>query len=161
MDPIPIPIPIHSPIQGLDVIKPNHHPSTPKNPIPTSLQQLLRLLHLANQGLHEKVREGHPCQGMPPLSPGKGGLKSILANQATSGAVKGSNPIPRTSKGSIPRPFQRPNLSICSGNIKAAGYPLEAGPKFGTWPLPIKEGQGLGLQIKAEDAFGHPKGNIQ
>ncbi|KIK72050.1 hypothetical protein PAXRUDRAFT_22464 [Paxillus rubicundulus Ve08.2h10] len=97
---------------------------------------------------------------MPPLLPGKGGLKSILAGQVTSGAVEGSNTSPRTSKGSIPRPFQRPNLSIHSANIEAAGYPLEVGPKFGTWPFPIKEGQGLGLQIEAKDAFGHPKGKI-
>ncbi|KIK71798.1 hypothetical protein PAXRUDRAFT_22817 [Paxillus rubicundulus Ve08.2h10] len=68
---------------------------------------------------------------------------------------------PGTSKGSIPRPFQRPNSSIHSGDFKAAGYPLEADPKLGTWPFPIKEGQGLSLQIKAEDAFAHPKGKIQ
>ncbi|KIK73241.1 hypothetical protein PAXRUDRAFT_21080 [Paxillus rubicundulus Ve08.2h10] len=139
----------------------NCHPSTPGNPIPTSLQQVLRPLHLANQGLHEKAREWHPCQGMPPLLPGKGGLQSIPASEATPGAVKGSSPSPGTSQGSIPRPFQRPNLSIRSGNIKAAGYPLEAGPKLGTWPFPIKEGQGLGLQIEAEDAFSRPKGKIQ
>ncbi|KIK72015.1 hypothetical protein PAXRUDRAFT_22508 [Paxillus rubicundulus Ve08.2h10] len=76
---------------------------------------------------------------MPPLSPGKGGLQSILVDQATSGAVEGSNPSPGTSKGSIPRPFQRPNLSIRSGDIKAASYPLKAGPNFGCpkgkiWP---------------------------
>ncbi|KIK72184.1 hypothetical protein PAXRUDRAFT_22289 [Paxillus rubicundulus Ve08.2h10] len=65
---------------------------------------------------------------MPPLSPVKGGLQSILANQATLGAVEGSNPNPGSSKGSIPRPFQRPHLSIHMGHIKAAGYPLEAGP---------------------------------
>ncbi|KIK72005.1 hypothetical protein PAXRUDRAFT_22519 [Paxillus rubicundulus Ve08.2h10] len=114
----------------------------------------------AASGKPRIAQEGHPCRGMPPLSPGKGGLQSIPASQATSGAVEGSSPSPGTSKGSIPRPFQRPNLSIRSGDIEAAGYPLKAGPKFGTWPLPIKEGQGLSLQIEAEDAFGHPKGKI-
>ncbi|KIK72361.1 hypothetical protein PAXRUDRAFT_22078 [Paxillus rubicundulus Ve08.2h10] len=98
---------------------------------------------------------------MPPLSPGKGGLQFIPANQVTSGAVEGSNPSPGSSKGSIPRPFQRPRSSIRSGDIKATGYPLQTGPKFGTWLLPIKEGQGLGLQIKAEDTLSCPKGKIQ
>ncbi|KIK73726.1 hypothetical protein PAXRUDRAFT_20553 [Paxillus rubicundulus Ve08.2h10] len=149
------------PTRGLDIIKPDHHPSTPGNPIPTSLQQFLQLLHLANEGLHEKAQEGHPCQGMPPLPLGKAGLQFIPAGQVTSGAVEGSNPSPGTSEGSIPRPFQRPNLSICLGDIEAIGYPLKAGPKFGTWPFPIKEGQGLSLQIEAEDAFGHTKGKIQ
>ncbi|KIK81460.1 hypothetical protein PAXRUDRAFT_15225 [Paxillus rubicundulus Ve08.2h10] len=139
------------PTQGLNVIEPDCHPSTPGNPIPTSLQQLLQPLHLANQELHKKVREGHPCRGMPPLPPGKAGLQFIPAGQATSGAVEGSNPSPGTSEGSIPRPFQRPCSSIHLGNIEAAGYPLKVGPKFGTWPLPIKEGQGLGLQIEAKD----------
>ncbi|KIK79471.1 hypothetical protein PAXRUDRAFT_16314 [Paxillus rubicundulus Ve08.2h10] len=97
---------------------------------------------------------------MPPLLPGKGGLQSILVSQATSGAVKGSSPSPRTSKGSIPRPFQRPQSSIHSGDIEATSYPLQTGPKFGTWPLPIKEGQGLSLQIEAKDTFGHTKGKI-
>ncbi|KIK72886.1 hypothetical protein PAXRUDRAFT_21471 [Paxillus rubicundulus Ve08.2h10] len=97
---------------------------------------------------------------MPPLPPGKAGLQFIPAGQATLGAVEGSNPSPGTSEGSIPRPFQRPHSCIRSGDIKAAGYPLQAGPKFGTWPLLIKEGQGLHLQIEAEDAFGRPKGKI-
>ncbi|KIK73437.1 hypothetical protein PAXRUDRAFT_20854 [Paxillus rubicundulus Ve08.2h10] len=91
---------------------------------------------------------------------GKGGLQFIPADQATLGAVKGSNPSPRSSKGSIPMPFQRLHSSIHSGDIEAAGYPLQTGPNFGTWLLPIKEGQGLGLQIKAEDTFGHPKCKI-
>ncbi|KIK72653.1 hypothetical protein PAXRUDRAFT_21743 [Paxillus rubicundulus Ve08.2h10] len=150
-----------SPTQGFDVIEPDHHLITPRNPNPKSLQQLLRPLHLANEGLHEKAPEGYPCQGMPPLSPGKGCLKSIPAGEATPGAVEGSSPSPGTSKGFIPRPFQRPNSSIRLGDFEAAGYPLEAGPKLGTWPFPIKEGQGLGLQIEAKDAFAHPKCKIQ
>ncbi|KIK71904.1 hypothetical protein PAXRUDRAFT_22659 [Paxillus rubicundulus Ve08.2h10] len=97
---------------------------------------------------------------MPPLLPGKGGLQSIPAGEATPGAVEGSSPSLQTSKGSICRPFQRPNSSICLGDIEATGYPLEAGPKLGTWPFPIKEGQGLGLQIEAKDAFAHPKGKF-
>ncbi|KIK74481.1 hypothetical protein PAXRUDRAFT_19824 [Paxillus rubicundulus Ve08.2h10] len=97
---------------------------------------------------------------MPPLLPGKAGLKFIPADQATLGTVEGSNPSPGSSKGSIPRPFQRLHLLICLGNTKAAGYPLQAGPKFGTWPLPIKEGQGLGLQIEVEDTFCLPKCKI-
>ncbi|KIK71730.1 hypothetical protein PAXRUDRAFT_22920 [Paxillus rubicundulus Ve08.2h10] len=92
---------------------------------------------------------------------GKGGLQSIPASKATPGAVEGSSPSPGTSKGSIPRPFQRPNSSICLGDFEATGYPLKRGPKLGTWPFPIKEGQGLGLHIEAKDAFGHPKGKIQ
>ncbi|KIK72111.1 hypothetical protein PAXRUDRAFT_22387 [Paxillus rubicundulus Ve08.2h10] len=149
------------PTQGLNVIEANRHPSTPRNPIPTSLQQVMQPLHLANQGLHEKAREWCPCRGMPPLSPGKGGLQSILAGKATPGAVKGSSTSPGTSKGSIPRPFQRPNSPIRLGDIEATSYPLEVGPKLGTWPFPIKEGQGLGLQIEAEDAFSRPKGKIK
>ncbi|KIK71929.1 hypothetical protein PAXRUDRAFT_22623 [Paxillus rubicundulus Ve08.2h10] len=100
-------------------------------------------------------------KGMPPLSQGKGGLQSIPAGQVTPGAVKGSSPSPGTSKGSIPRPLQRPNSSICSGDFEAPGYPLQAGPKLGTWPFHIKEGQGLSLQIVAQDAFTCPKGKIQ
>ncbi|KIK71880.1 hypothetical protein PAXRUDRAFT_22698 [Paxillus rubicundulus Ve08.2h10] len=52
-------------------------------------------------------------------------------------------------------------MSICLGDFKATGYPLEVGPKLGPWPFPIKEGQGLGLQIEAQDTFARPKGKIQ
>ncbi|KIK75374.1 hypothetical protein PAXRUDRAFT_19061 [Paxillus rubicundulus Ve08.2h10] len=97
---------------------------------------------------------------MHPLPPSKAGLPLILADQATSGGVQGPNPSPGTSKGSIPRPFPRPCSLILLGDFKGASYPLKVGPKFGTWPVNIKEGQGLNLQIEAEDTFGHPKGKI-
>ncbi|KIK72766.1 hypothetical protein PAXRUDRAFT_21608, partial [Paxillus rubicundulus Ve08.2h10] len=156
----PIPILIGGPTRGFDIIEPDRHPSTPGNPNPKCLQQLLRPLHLAKEGLHEKAPEGYPRWGMPPLSPGKGGLQSIPASKATPGAVEGSSPSPGPSKGSIPRPFQRPNSSIRSGDFEATSYPLERGPKLWTWPFPIKEGQGLSLQIEAKDAFDRPKGKI-
>ncbi|KIK72121.1 hypothetical protein PAXRUDRAFT_22371 [Paxillus rubicundulus Ve08.2h10] len=170
-DPIPIPIrgeqtpEAHqcqrpAPTQGLDVIKAHCHPSTPGNPIPTTHQQLLRPLHLANQGLNKKVREGHSCRGMPPLSPGKGGLQFIPAHQATSGAVEGSNQSPRSSKGSIPRPFQRPRSSIHLGDIEATSYPLQTGPKFGTWTLPKMPSVAQNAKF-ANDVGVTPSGSIK
>ncbi|KIK73292.1 hypothetical protein PAXRUDRAFT_21017 [Paxillus rubicundulus Ve08.2h10] len=135
----PIPIPICGPTQGLYIIEPDCHPSTPKNPIPTSLQQLLRPLHLANEGLHEKAQEGHPCQGIPPLSPGKGGLQSIPAVKQPRGQSRAPVQATEPPKALSPGPSKGPTHLSARATSKPPVTPSKRAPSLGPGPSPSKK----------------------
>ncbi|KIK73051.1 hypothetical protein PAXRUDRAFT_21285 [Paxillus rubicundulus Ve08.2h10] len=83
------------------------------------------------------------------------GKQASDGNQGGKGGEKGKKKKEKKEK------KEKKIERVAKGSDGAIGYPLEAGPKFGTWPLPIKEGQGLGLQIQAEDTFCLPKCKIR
>ncbi|KIK71763.1 hypothetical protein PAXRUDRAFT_22866, partial [Paxillus rubicundulus Ve08.2h10] len=134
-----IPILIGGPTRGFDIIEPDRHPSTPGNPTPKSPQQLLRPLHLANEGLHEKAPEGYPRRACFPCHQAK--VACNLSQPAKRPREQSRAPVqaPEPPKAPSPGPFKGPTCPSARATLKPLVTPSKWAPSLGPGPSPSKK----------------------
>ncbi|KIK76411.1 hypothetical protein PAXRUDRAFT_18238 [Paxillus rubicundulus Ve08.2h10] len=137
--------------------------STPSKPTAMSSEPSTNACNHCIMNTKECIRQLKMCIPMGACMPCYQAKVSCNLSQQTKQPRQESmatNQAQEPPKAPSPGPFQGPTHHSSWCNIEGASYPLKVGSKLGTWSIDIKEGQGLYLQIEAENTFGHPKGKI-